>query len=381
MRARLTRLTLTNFRSYRQESLETGGRSAFLFGPNGAGKTNLLEAISLFSPGRGLRGAGASELGRRETADAEPRPWAVAAEAEVGETSVHLGTGVASDAGVRRVARVAGEPATVSVFAEFVRPIWLTPAHDRLFAGPAGDRRRFLDRLVLSAAPGHASEATAYDHALRERARLLAEGRADRAWLEALEARGAVAGARIAIARAATVRDLAAEIDARGEGPFPAAEVSLACEWSAMAAEGAGEGDIEARLGAALAASRGRDAAAGRALSGPHRADLKVSSRENGRPAALSSTGEQKALILNLILAQAGRLSRAISLPNPILLLDEVAAHLDAGKRAALFDEIEALALQAFLTGADEALFETLKGRALAVRVDASRLTPLDDTE
>jgi DNA replication and repair protein RecF len=381
MRARLTRLTLTNFRSYRQESLETGGRSAFLFGPNGAGKTNLLEAISLFSPGRGLRGAGASELGRRETADAEPRPWAVAAEAEVGETSVHLGTGVASDAGVRRVARVAGEPATVSVFAEFVRPIWLTPAHDRLFAGPAGDRRRFLDRLVLSAAPGHASEATAYDHALRERARLLAEGRADRAWLEALEARGAVAGARIAIARAATVRDLAAEINARGEGPFPAAEVSLACEWSAMAAEGAGEGDIEARLGAALAASRGRDAAAGRALSGPHRADLKVSSRENGRPAALSSTGEQKALILNLILAQAGRLSRAISLPNPILLLDEVAAHLDAGKRAALFDEIEALALQAFLTGADEALFETLKGRALAVRVDASRLTPLDDTE
>ncbi len=381
MRARLTRLTLTNFRSYRQESLETGGRSAFLFGPNGAGKTNLLEAISLFSPGRGLRGAGASELGRRETADAEPRPWAVAAEAEVGETSVHLGTGVASDAGVRRVARVAGEPATVSVFAEFVRPIWLTPAHDRLFAGPAGDRRRFLDRLVLSAAPGHASEATAYDHALRERARLLAEGRADRAWLEALEARGAVAGARIAIARAATVRDLAAEIDARGEGPFPAAEVSLACEWSAMAAEGAGEGDIEARLGAALAASRGRDAAAGRALSGPHRADLKVSSRENGRPAALSSTGEQKALILNLILAQAGRLSRAISAPNPILLLDEVAAHLDAGKRAALFDEIEALALQAFLTGADEALFETLKGRALAVRVDASRLTPLDDTE
>ena len=378
MRARLTRLTLTDFRSYRQESLETGGRSAFLFGPNGAGKTNLLEAISLFSPGRGLRGAGASELGRREKADAEPKPWAVALDAEVGEQTIHLGTGVASEAGVRRVARVAGEPAQVSAFADYVRPIWLTPAHDRLFSGPAGDRRRFLDRLVLSAAPGHGTEAAAYEHALRERSRLLAEGRADPAWLDALEARAGASGARIAIARAQAVGDIAAEIDARGEGPFPAADVSLSCQWSALAAEGEDEGGIEARLAKALAAARARDGAAGRALTGPHRADLEVSSRESGRPAALSSTGEQKALILNLILAQAARLSRAISAPNPILLLDEAAAHLDAGRRAALFDEIEALALQAFLTGADESLFETLKGRALAVRVDGSKLTPLE---
>jgi DNA replication and repair protein RecF len=381
MRARLTRLTLTDFRSYRQESLQTGGRSTFLFGPNGAGKTNLLEAISLFSPGRGLRGAGASELGRRERADAEPKPWAVALEAEVGEETIHLGAGVASETGVRRVARVAGEPAQVSAFADYVRPIWLTPAHDRLFAGPAGDRRRFLDRLVMSAAPAHGKEAAAYEHALRERSLLLAEGRADPTWLEALEARAAASGARIAIARAEAVRDIAAEIDARGKGPFPAADVSLACPWSAMAAESAIEGEIEVRLAKALAAGRARDAAAGRALVGPHRADLEVATRESGRSAALSSTGEQKALILNLILAQAGRLSRAISAPNPILLLDEVAAHLDAGKRAALFDEIEALALQAFLTGADESLFDTLRGRALAVRVDGSKLTPLDVNE
>ncbi|HWD66889.1 MAG TPA: DNA replication/repair protein RecF [Caulobacteraceae bacterium] len=379
MRARLTRLTLTDFRSYRQESLETAGRTAFLFGPNGAGKTNLLEAISLFSPGRGLRGAGADELGRRERADAEPKPWAIAVDAEVGDQSIHLGMGVASETGVRRVARVAGEPAPVSAFADYVRPIWLTPAHDRLFSGPAGDRRRFLDRLVLSAAPGHGSEAAAYEHALRERSRLLAEARADPTWLDALEARAAASGARIAVARAGAVRDIAAEIDARGEGPFPAADVSLACRWSAMAADGASEAEIEARLAQALAASRARDGAAGRALTGPHRADLEVASRESGRPAALSSTGEQKALILNLILAQAARLSRAISTPNPILLLDEAAAHLDAGRRAALFDEIEALALQAFLTGADESLFETLKGRALAVRVDDSKLTPLDE--
>jgi DNA replication and repair protein RecF len=379
MRARLTRLTLTDFRSYRQESLQTGGRSAFLFGPNGAGKTNLLEAISLFSPGRGLRGAGAGEFGRRERSDAEPKPWAVALEAEVGKETIHLGTGVASETGVRRVARAAGEPAQVSSFADYVRPIWLTPAHDRLFAGPAGDRRRFLDRLVMSAAPAHGREAAAYEHALRERSRLLAEGGADPTWLEALEAQAAASGARIAIARAEAVRDIAAEIDARGKGPFPAADVSLACPWSAMAADGASEAEIEDRLAKALAAARARDAAAGRALVGPHRADLEVAARESGRSAALSSTGEQKALILNLILAQAGRLSRAISSPNPILLLDEVAAHLDAGKRAALFDEIEALALQAFLTGADESLFDTLKGRALAVRVEGSKLTPLDE--
>jgi DNA replication and repair protein RecF len=375
MRSRIQRLTLTDFRSYRTASLEAAGRTSFLFGPNGAGKTNFLEAISFFSPGRGLRAVASGEIGRRDADAAEGLAWAVTAEVRHGDDLVRLGTGVEGDGGGRRVARVAGEGAPISALAEYLRPLWLTPAHDRLFAGPAGDRRRFLDRLVFSARPGHAAEVAAYEHALRERQRLLADGRPDRAWLDALEARAAKAGARMALARSESMRDLAAEIDARGAGPFPAADLSLAGEWSEVGEEG----EIEERLARALASSRPRDAAAGRALTGPHRTDLAVFSRLSGRPAGACSTGEQKALILNLILAQAARLSRAISQPNPILLLDEVAAHLDAERRAALFDEIEALSLQAFLTGTDEALFESLRGRALAVRVEASSLTPLDD--
>jgi DNA replication and repair protein RecF len=375
MRSRIQRLTLTDFRSYRQASLEAAERTCFLFGPNGAGKTNFLEAISFFSPGRGLRAVSTAEVGRREADAAEGLPWAVSAEIGAGDDRIRLGTGLEGDGGGRRVARVDGESRPVSALADHLRPLWLTPAHDRLFAGPAGERRRFLDRLVFSALPSHAGEVGTYEHALRERQRLLTEGRPDRAWLEALEARAAKAGARMVVARGETVRDLTAEIDARGAGPFPAADLALAGEWGELA----DEAEIEQRLIRAFALSRPRDGAAGRALAGPHRTDLTVVSRQSGRPAGVCSTGEQKALILNLILAQAARLSRAISQPNPILLLDEVAAHLDSERRAALFDEIEALSLQAFLTGTDEALFESLKGRALAVRVEASSLTPLDD--
>ena len=374
MRSRIQRLTLSDFRSYSQASLEAEGRTCFLFGPNGAGKTNLLEAISFFSPGRGLRGAASGEIARREVGASEPPPWAVSAEVEVGEDVVRVGTGSGVDGAGRRVARVSGESAPVSALADHLSPLWLTPAHDRLFSGAAGDRRRFLDRLVFSALPSHAARVAAYEHAQRERLRLLTAGQADRTWLDALETRAAKAGAQVIVARAETVRALTAEIDARGSGPFPAADLTLAGEWGDEDADG-----LEARLASALVAARPRDAAAGRALTGPHRTDLVVVSRASGRAAAACSTGEQKALILNLILAQAARLSRAISQPNPILLLDEVAAHLDAPRRAALFDEIEALSLQAFLTGTDEALFESLKGRALAVRVEASSLTPLDD--
>jgi len=372
MRSRIQRLTLTDFRSYRQATLEAEGRTCFLFGPNGAGKTNLLEAISFFSPGRGLRSAASAEIGRRAPAESEGAAWVVVADIQSNGDLVRLGTGVEGDGAGRRVARVAGEGAPISALAQHLRPLWLTPAHDRLFSGPAGDRRRFLDRLVFSALPTHSAEVSAYEHAQRERLRLLTTSGADRAWLEALEARAAKAGARLASARAETVRALAAEIAARGDGPFPAADLTLTGEWSAMEAED------EARLAAALAVSRHRDATAGRALTGPHRVDLGVTSRLSGRPAAACSTGEQKALILNLILAQAARLSRAIGAPNPILLLDEVAAHLDADRRRALFDEIEALSLQAFLTGTDEALFESLAGRALGVRVEASSLALLD---
>jgi DNA replication and repair protein RecF len=215
---------------------------------------------------------------------------------------------------------------------------------------------------------------TLYERAQRERIRLLTSGPVDRVWLQALETQAAQAGAKMATARAKTISDLGMEIEARDRRPFPAARVGLAGEWEEMALRGEDTAQIETGLARALADNRSRDAAAGRALRGPHRSDLEVVDDASGRAAGSCSTGEQKALILNLILAQAGRLSRAIGEPNPILLLDEVAAHLDSARRAALFDEIEALSLQAFLTGTDASLFETLAGRALGVRVEASKL-------
>jgi DNA replication and repair protein RecF len=234
---------------------------------------------------------------------------------------------------------------------------------------------------VFAAIPRHAAHAQAYEKAQRERMRLLTDAaeasRApDAAWLDALEARLAEAGALMAEARAMTLAALQAEIDGRGGRPFPQARLSLTGEWEQMAVGGAQIADIEAKLARALAEARPRDAAAGRALTGPHRGDLGVIHAEKDRPAGECSTGEQKALILNLVLAQAARLARAEGSPSPILLLDEVAAHLDARRRAALFDEIEALGLQAFLTGTDAHLFEGLAGRAQGFEVDASGLTP-----
>jgi DNA replication and repair protein RecF len=259
--------------------------------------------------------------------------------------------------------------------------MWLTPAQDRLFLDPPSERRRFLDRLVLAAEPVHGAWASDYEKAQRERGRLLAE-QPDPAWLTALEARMAKAGARLAMGRAATVKALRTEIALREGRPFPRARLVLTGPWERMAEDGEGGGAdfarIESALAEALAQGRARDAAAGRALDGPHRGDLAVFDVDKDRPAAECSTGEQKALVLNLVLAQAARLSRAESAPTPILLLDEVAAHLDPIRRAALFDEIEALALQAFLTGTDEQLFEALKGRAMGVHAEASRLTVLD---
>ncbi len=214
-----------------------------------------------------------------------------------------------------------------------------------------------------------------YEKASRERLRLLTDGPADPAWLSALEARLGEAGARMVAARARTLQALQAEIDDRPDRPFPQAALSLSGAFEKAALAGESDAALMEAIAAAMRQSRDRDAAAGRALSGPHRTDLQVVHRERDRPAAECSTGEQKALILNLVLAQAARLSRAISQPNPILLLDEVAAHLDPFRRAALFDEIVALGLQAFLTGTDETLFEGLKGRAQGVRVEAGRLS------
>lgn len=377
MQSRIARLSLTDFRSYEHAVLDAGGRSVFLFGPNGAGKTNLMEAVSLLSPGRGLRGAALAEVGRRLPGEARGRAWAVSALVSGDDGERQIGTGTEAAGAARRTVRLDGETVPPGRMADLVRPIWLTPAQDRLFLDAAGERRRFFDRLVFAAEPAHAAHAGAYDRALRERLRLLtAEDTPDAAWLSALEARLAEAGALMAEARVRTLAALQAEIDSRGARPFPQAALSLTGEWEALAAAGVDFDEIEARLAAALAAARPRDAAAGRSLTGPHRGDLAVRHRDRDRPAAECSTGEQKALILNLVLAQAARLSRAESQPNPILLLDEVAAHLDPVRRAALFDEIDALSLQAFMTGTDESLFDQFQG--LGVLVDASRLSPLD---
>ncbi len=377
MRSQIETLTLSDYRSYPSAELRAGGRSVFLFGPNGAGKTNLLEAISLLSPGRGLRGSPLAEVGRRMPGEAAGRAWAVAA--VVNET--RIGTGTETGGAARRTVRIEGETVPPGRLSEHLRPVWLTPAQDRLFLEPASERRRFFDRLVFAAQPKHAARVNAYEKAMRERMRLLtAEDQApDPAWLNALEARLAEAGGLMAQARAAALTGLQAEIDSRGERPFPQAKLSLTGEWEQMAARGADLAEIEGKLAESLAAGRPRDAAAGRGLTGPHRGDLAVIHAARDRPAAECSTGEQKALILNLVLAQAARLSGADSAPNPILLLDEVAAHLDPIRRAALAEEIAALGLQAFLTGTDEALFADHKGRALGVRVDSGGLTVLED--
>ncbi|WP_293907676.1 DNA replication/repair protein RecF [Phenylobacterium sp.] len=372
----LTRLTLTDFRSYATAELGLDGRPVWLAGPNGAGKTNLLEAVSFLIPGRGLRGSGLAEVGRRLSGEAAGRAWAVSVTVRTEQGETRLGTGVEQAGAARRLVRVEGEPAPPGRLAEHVRQVWLTPAQDRLFLEGAAERRRFFDRLAFAAEPIHAAHVQAYEKALRERTRLLTDGPADAAWLDALEARMAEAGALMAEARARTLTALTAEIATRGERPFPLARLALTGEWERLALEGAAFADLELRLARALAAGRDRDAAAGRALSGPHRGDLSVIHDEKDRPAAECSTGEQKALILNLVLAQAARLARAAG-PSPILLLDEVAAHLDARRRAALFDEIEALELQAFLTGTDEMLFDGLKGRAQGFAVDGSGLAPL----
>lgn len=383
--AAINTLTLTDFRSYAHARLETGGASVYLFGANGAGKTNLLEAISLLSPGKGLRGSSLAEVGRRMPGEATGRAWAVAAQVQAGlDEPVQLGVGVEVGGATRRIVRIEGETVPPGRLTDHIRPIWLTPAQDRLFLEAAAERRRFFDRLVFAGEPSHASHANAYDKAQRERMRLLTDAvesgaPADSVWLTALEARLAQAGALMSQARARTLIALQAEIDGRGDRPFPQARLSLTGEWEKLALDGVEFAEIELRLATALAVARPRDGAAGRALTGPHRGDLDILHVEKDRPAAECSTGEQKALILNLVLAQAARLSRAESAPNPIVLLDEVAAHLDLTRRAALADEITALKLQAFLTGTDESLFDHLKGRALGVRVCDAGLTALED--
>jgi DNA replication and repair protein RecF len=374
-------LTLTDFRSYAAASLDLSAGSVFLFGPNGAGKTNVLEAVSWLAPGRGLRGAPALEAGRRLPGESIGRAWAVSAGVSLPDTPAagddlrRIGTGLDGPGG-RRVVRIDGQPAQPGRLSEFLRLVWLTPAHDRLFIEGAAERRRFLDRLVFADDPAHAREVNAYERALRERLRLLtAEGAADPAWLDALEAQAAEAGAQMAFARARTVAALTDEIGRRSDRPFPLARLGLTGPFEQAALAGEPFFEVVEALRTGLSRSRPRDAAAGRSLTGPHRTDLAVTHVDKDRPAAECSTGEQKAMLLNIVLAQAARLARDPAAPPPVLLLDEVAAHLDRTRRVGLYRELEELGLQAFLTGVEAQLFDGLTA-ASGLRVEDGALFP-----
>jgi DNA replication and repair protein RecF len=352
-RLAVTRLRLTNFRSYATGELCVSGAPVVLAGPNGAGKTNVLDAISLLSPGRGLRGAKLAEHTRKGPASSEDALWAVAATVARGGTEYEIGTGLIQASASRQV-RLNGAPAQSSAeLGEIVQLIWLTPAMDRLFIESAGGRRRFLDRLVLGFDAGHARAATRYETAMRERARLLKYGPRDPAWLDGLENEMAEAGLLIAQARAATVEKLSRALAERGglEGAaaFPAASLALTDVLHLSTAE-----DLRSQF----AISRMRDAEAGRALVGPHTTDLAVRHTGKRAEARDCSTGEQKALLISIMLADARELARARDGLAPILLLDEIAAHLDAVRRAALFEEIHSLSAQAWMTGTDLSLFD-----------------------
>jgi DNA replication and repair protein RecF len=350
----VARLTLTDFRSYATALIEPGPRFVLLSGDNGAGKTNLLEAVSLLTPGRGLRGASLAEMARNDG----PGGFGVAA--RLGETDI--GTGTLATAPERRQVRINGAAAAVNSLSEWLSVLWLTPAMDRLFADTAGARRRFLDRLVLALEPGHAHHTSRYEAAMRARNKLLAEpDSADPAWLAALETGMAEHGAAVAEARARTVSALDEQLASTPAGDFATAKLAL-------------EGWADSDLAADLKASRGRDAAAGRATVGPHRQDLAVTHRAKSVPASQSSTGEQKALLLGLVLAHAELVADRRGAP-PLLLLDEVAAHLDPRRRAALFARLEGRG-QVWMTATEAALFDGIS-EASRFHVEAGQIAPL----
>ena len=348
----LTRLVLTDFRNHAALTIAPEPGFVVLTGENGAGKTNVLEAVSLLAPGRGLRRAALGEMARQGGGGG----FGVAADL-LGD--IAIATGTQASAPERRIVRVQGSPVAATALAEWSTVLWLTPAMDRLFVEPAGERRRFLDRLTLALSPGHAVHANRYEAAMRARNRLLAEDAPpDREWLSALEAQMAEHGAAIDAARCDTVAALAERLTDQPDGPF--ARAGLALEgWT-------GQGDT---LAADLAQSRSRDAAAGRALVGPHRSDLAVTHLGKQQAAGLCSTGEQKALLLGLILAHAELVAERTGHP-PILLLDEVAAHLDPVRRAALFDRL-AGAGQVWMTGTEDALFSDLGSDAFRLTLGA----------
>jgi DNA replication and repair protein RecF len=371
--ARIRRLTLTNFRSYHAASLEAGAGPVVLTGPNGAGKTNLIEAISFFAPGRGLRRATLEEAAFVEGDGA----WAVAAEIGGALGLVTLGTGIeppADDAPLTRKCRIDREPvASVAAFADHLRVVWLTPAMDQLFSGPASERRRFLDRLVLAVDAEHGSRVSALERSLRSRNRLLEDPRADPHWLDAVEHETAELAVAVAALRAETVQRLSAALAARSDSSFPSAEIALD-GWMERLLPQQPAVDVEDRYRTVLRENRARDAQAGRTLDGPHLTDLAVIYAPKNIPAADASTGEQKALLIGLVLAHAG-LVGAMTGFAPVLLLDEVIAHLDPARRAVLYEELAQLGAQVWMTGADPTAFADLGGRAEVFEVSPGRVT------
>jgi DNA replication and repair protein RecF len=367
------RLTLTNFRNYHAASLEGGAKTIVLVGPNGAGKTNLIEAVSLLAPGRGLRRATLDELAFSEGEGS----WAVSAEIEGALGLATLGTGIERplDEGVAsaRKFRIDREPvASAAAFADHLRVVWLVPAMDSLFVGAPSERRRFLDRLALAVDAEHGSRVNALERSLRSRNRLLEEPRPDAHWLDAVEHETAELAVAVAGLRVETVRRLEGVLASRKDAAFPPAEIALD-GWMEKLMPAHPAGEVEERYRAVLRDNRSRDAAAGRTLDGPHLTDLAVSFAQKGIAAAAASTGEQKALLIGLVLAHA-RLIAAMTDVAPVLLLDEVVAHLDPARRAALRMELAELGAQVWMTGADPALFAELRDEATMIEVDSGRL-------
>jgi len=372
------RLMLTNFRSYHAARVQLDHAGpVVLTGANGAGKTNLIEAISLLAPGRGLRRATMEELAFTEGDGA----WAVSAEIEGMLGLATLGTGIDPPVGEEstpvRKCRIDRESVgSATAFADHLRVVWLTPAMDPLFNGPASERRRFLDRLVLAVDAQHSSRVAALERSLRSRNRLLEDAPGDSHWLDAVEHETAEVAVAVAAGRAETVKRLSAALDAaRNEAPeFPQAEISLH-GWMEQLLPDHSAVEIEDRYRAQLKENRARDAAAGRTLDGPHLSDLAVTHKVKNISAAEASTGEQKALLIRLVLAHAGLIKQMTGFA-PLLLLDEVVAHLDPIRRASLYDALSSLGAQVWMTGADPAAFGEIIGRANVLVVRSGTVEP-----
>ncbi len=374
--SRIRRLSLTHFRSYRAASLQTQGDLVVLVGANGAGKTNCLEAISYLSPGRGLRRATLDDVADNQGDGS----WAVSAEVEGALGLATLGTGIdapgANGTAPGRRARIDREPApSATAFGDHLRMVWLTPSMDGLFMGAASERRRFFDRLVLAIDSDHSSRVSALDRSLRSRNRLLEDRNFDAHWCEAIERETAELAVAVAAQRAQTLQRLSAMLAARGTvSAFPSATITLD-GWMENALMSETATAVEDRSRDILRDNRARDAAAGRTLDGPHLTDLQVIYAPKAMPAKDASTGEQKALLIGLVLAHASLVAEMTGI-TPLLLLDEVVAHLDPGRRAARFDELASLGAQVWMTGADPAAFTEVGTKAEIFDVAAGQISP-----